>query len=132
MPPAFMVSLLLCVVGFILSAALTARGLFLAYRSEMRVWVGEGVNRARTLLMAMLIVAFAFLVLGPIGVGLSGHNPRVGVSGGDALLMMLMVWGCLGAGPVVLLLILDRIARRIIADRPGKFGPKVPAVGKWN
>ena len=25
-----------------------------AYRSGMRVWIGEGVNRARTLLMGML------------------------------------------------------------------------------
>jgi hypothetical protein len=29
-------------------------------------------------------------------------------------------------------LILDWFARRIIADRPGKYGPKVPTVGKWD
>jgi hypothetical protein len=131
-PPAFIMSLLLCIAGFILSAFLTARGLLLAYRSEMRVWIGEGVNRARTLLLAMLIVVFAFVVLGPLCVGLSRRFPRASDSAGDGLLGMLVLWGCLGAGPVVLLLILDRIARRIIADRPGKFGPKVPAVGKWN
>jgi hypothetical protein len=28
--------------------------------------------------------------------------------------------------------ILDRISERVIADRPGKFGAKVPTVGKWN
>ncbi len=36
------------------------------------------------------------------------------------------------AGPVIILLILDMISRRVIADSPGKFGPKVPTVGKWD
>jgi hypothetical protein len=40
--------------------------------------------------------------------------------------------GCLFAGPVVILLALDRVSRHVIANRPGKFGPKVPTVGKWN
>ena len=39
---------------------------------------------------------------------------------------------CLFVGPLLIVLVLDRISRRIIADRPGKFGPKVPTVGKWN
>jgi hypothetical protein len=36
------------------------------------------------------------------------------------------------AGPVAILMILDRIDRRVVAESPGKFGPKVPSVGKWN
>ncbi len=66
MPSAFIASLLLGMGGFTLSAALTALGLMAAYRSGMRVWIGEGVNRARTLLMGMLVVGFTFVVLGPL------------------------------------------------------------------
>lgn len=44
----------------------------------------------------------------------------------------LAFFGCLFAGPVVIVLVLDRIGRQVIADCPGKFGPKVPTVGKWN
>jgi hypothetical protein len=35
-------------------------------------------------------------------------------------------------GPLMILVVLDSISRRVVADRPGKFGPKVPTVGKWN
>ena len=51
-PAALMAALfaaeLLWLGGFSLSAALTASGLLAAYRSGMRVWIGDGVNRART------------------------------------------------------------------------------------
>ena len=70
-PPAFLVSLFLCMGGYLLSATLTAAGLVRAYRSGMRVWVGEGVNQARTLLLAMLIVGFAVAVLGPMCIWLA-------------------------------------------------------------
>ena len=118
--------------GFTLSAALTAWGLLAAYRSGMRVWIGEGVNQARTLFMGMLVVAFTFVVLGPMGVWLAGRFPRAADSRERRPSGLLAFFGCMFAGPVVILLVLDWISRRVIADRPGKFGPKVPTVGKWN
>jgi hypothetical protein len=39
---------LLWLGGFTASAALTAAGLVRAHRTGMRVWIGEGVNKART------------------------------------------------------------------------------------
>ncbi len=57
-------SALLWIGGFAGSAVLTALGLLAAYRSGMRVWIGEGVNRARTLFLGMLLVMFSFAVLG--------------------------------------------------------------------
>jgi hypothetical protein len=129
-PSVFIAALLLGVGGFTLSAALTASGLLATYRSGMRVWVGEGVNQARTLLTGMLVVGFTFVVLLPICVALVGRFPRASDSGVD--LGILAIFGCMFAGPVLIVLVLDWISRRVIADRPGKFGPKVPAVGKWN
>jgi hypothetical protein len=131
-PPAFITSALLCLGGFTLSAALTASGLLAAFRSGMRVWIGEGVNQARTLLMGMLVVGFTFVVLGPVFVWLAGRFPRMSESRGDLLQILLAFFGCMFAGPVGILLVLDRISQRVIADRPAKFGPKVPTVGKWN
>ena len=118
--------------GFSLSAALTASGLLAAYRSGMRVWIGEGVNRARTLLLGMLIVGFVLLVLGPMCLWLCGRFPRASESRAIDLPPLLGLYSCLFGGPVVILVILDRVSRRVVADRPGKFGPKVPTVGKWN
>jgi hypothetical protein len=129
---ALMASELLWMGGFTLSAVLTASGLLAAYRSGMRVWIGEGVNRARTLFMGMLVVGFTFLVLGPMCIWLVGRFPRPGDSRGGDLAGLLVFLGCAFAGPVVILLALDWISQRVIADRPGKFGPKVPTVGKWN
>jgi hypothetical protein len=40
--------------------------------------------------------------------------------------------GCLFGGPVVILVVLDQLSRHVVADTPGKFGPKEPTVGKWN
>jgi hypothetical protein len=132
-PPGFFVSLLLFLGGYSLSAILTASGLVRAYRSGMRVWVGQGVNQARTLLLGMLIMVFAVAVLGPICLWLAVGIPHAGalndsvawVMGGGFL-------GLIWVSPVGLLLILDWVCRHVVADRPGKFGPKVPAVGKWN
>ena len=131
-PVALVASVWLAAGGFTLSAALTALGLLSAYRSGMRVWIGEGVNQARTLLMGMLVVGFTFLVLGPMCVWLVGRFPRASESRGIDLRMSLAFFGCMFVGPVTILLILDRISRRVIADHPGKFGAKVPTVGKWS
>jgi hypothetical protein len=135
-PSAFFAALLLAMGGFATSAALTAMGLLAAYRSGMRVWIGEGVNQARTLLLAMLIVGFTLLVLGPMCLLLVGQAPRAtdrtsdGISGLIRFVGILL--SLLFVGPFVILLVLDWFGRRVIADRPGKFGPKVPTVGKWN
>ncbi len=100
----------------------------------MRVWVGEGVNQARTLLLAMLIVGFAFGVLGPLCVWLAGGVPRASDGGGVFYVSVLVVFEVvlLIAVPVVMLMILDWFCRRVVADRPGKFDAKVPMVGKWD
>jgi hypothetical protein len=42
------------------------------------------------------------------------------------------MFGVMLIGSVVILVILDRFSHHVVADRPGKFGPKVPTVGKWN
>jgi hypothetical protein len=124
-------SAVLWMSGFMLSAALTASGLLRAYRSGFRVWIGEGVNQARTLLLGMLIVGFTFFALGPWCLWLANKFPHRG-SQGDGLATLLGVVGCMFGGPLVILLVLDFVCRRVVADRPGKFGPKVPTVGKWN
>jgi hypothetical protein len=131
-PPAFVASMLLCMGGFLVSAVLTASGLLKSYRSGMRVWVGEGVNQARTLLLGMLLVGFTLLVLMPMMLWLIGRIPRASDSRDDDLALLLMFLGSLIGAPLVILVIVDWLGRRVIADRPGKFGPKVPSVGKWS
>ena len=83
-------------------------------------------------MLGMLIVSFTFIVLGPICLGLVGRHPGAGGTNDADLpfLIVLMVSGF--AGPVAILVVLDWLSRRVVADRPGKFGPKVPTVGKWN
>ena len=130
-PPAFVAAMLLWMGGFTASAALTAAGMMAAYRSGMRVWVGQGVNQARTLLIGMLVVGFTVGVLGPMCLWLTGRFPRAGDSQPDAV-GVLGFFGCMFGGPLAILLVLDWLSRRVVADRPGKFGPKVPTVGKWN
>jgi hypothetical protein len=129
-PPGFFAAMLLVLVSFMASAALTAWGLFTAYRYGMRVWIGEGVNRARTLLLAMLIVGFAFLVLLPWAVWLVGAlAPPAAERAGTlfvAGLLSIMSLGAFGT-----LMILDWLSRCVVSASPGKFGPKVPTVGKW-
>jgi hypothetical protein len=134
MPPVVMASLLLCMGGWLLSASLTASGLVRAYRSGMRVWVGEGVNQARTLLLGMLIVGFAVAVLGPMGAWLAAVAPHARDSD-DVIRVSLTVgvtFGLMLIGSVVILVVLDWLSHHVVADRPGKFGPKVPTVGKWD
>jgi len=129
-PPAFVAAILLWLAGFGASAALTAAGLVKAFRSEMRVWIGEGINQARTLLMSMLIAGFALLVMMPTFVFLPGMLPRPADQSGSGLLFMTGFLGCLFGAPVTILVILDLLSRRIVAAHPGKFGPKVSSVGK--
>lgn len=125
-------AMILWFAGFTLSAVLTAIGLLMASRSGMKVWIGEGVNQARLLLGAMLIVAFAFLVLGPVCVGLAEAAPRAREGEANILMIQALVGGVLIGGAISILVILDRISRRVVADTPGKFGPKVPTFGKWD
>jgi hypothetical protein len=131
-PPAFFAAMLLWMGGFSASAALTASGLLRAYRSGMRVWIGEGVNQARTLLLGMLVLGFTVVVLGPMCLWLTGRFPRPSDGRGDDLWGLLAFFGCMLGGALVILLVLDWVSRRVVADRPGKFGPKVPTLGKWN
>jgi hypothetical protein len=133
-PSAFVASLLLLMCGHVIAATLTGSGMIRAYRSGMRVWVGEGVNQARVLLLGMLVVVFSFAVLGPLGVWLAASAPNARDAGGVAQVTMVVAatLGLTLVGPIVLLSILDSLSRDVVADRPGKFGPKVPAVGKWD
>jgi hypothetical protein len=129
---ALFASVLLWMSGFTLSAVLTGAGLVKASRTGMRVWIGEGVNQARTLLLGMLIVSFTFIVLGPLCLGLVGPRPHAGGTPESDLPFLLGLMASMFAGPVAIVLVLDWLSRRVVADRPGKFGPKVPTVGKWN
>jgi hypothetical protein len=132
-PPAgFGIAMLLWLGAFSCSAFLTAAGMVKALRSGMRIWIGRGVNQARTLFLAMLIVGFTFFVLMPMFVLLALNMPRPGHVALGIALAMLVELGVGLAGPVGMLLILDRICTRVLAERPGKFGPTVPTVGKWN
>ncbi len=129
-PPAFMAALLLLLAGFTASAIFTAAGLAKAYRSGMRVWIGKGVNQARMLMLGMLIVGFTLLLLIPSTIWMVPNVP--GPVRGRAMLPFLLWLGLCGISGPLILVILDRVGRSIIADKPGKFGPKVPMVGKWN
>jgi len=76
-----------------------------------------------------LIVAFTFLVLGPFCFSL----PRMGSSGNESNIrgFLITMGGVMIGGPILLLIALDRISRHVVADTPGKFGPKAAALGKW-
>jgi hypothetical protein len=130
MPSAFIPSLLVSMCGHLLTAALTAAGLIGAYWAGMRVWVGEGVNRARLLLLEMLLVVFTFAVITPVCVWFGSNPPPTGAARINVGVLAYLALPLGGA--YVLLLILDWLSARVVADRPARFGPKVPAVGKWN
>jgi hypothetical protein len=139
-PSGFFAAAMLWLAGFTASAALTATGLVKAFRSGMRVWIGEGVNQARTLMIGMLLVGFTFAWLSPLlYLSLVAHAPRPN-DGERAAFEGVWVAVAMFAGfsafflgaAVVILLLVDWFSRRILADRPGKFGPKVPTVGKWD
>ena len=98
-PPGFLVSLLLFLGGYSLSAILTASGLVRAYRSGMRVWVGQGVNQARTLLLGMLIMVFAVAVLGPICFWLAVGIPHAGTATMASLGLLVDIYGLISSAP---------------------------------
>jgi hypothetical protein len=129
-PPAFVTSVLMFAGGYLLSAVLTAVGLVRAYRTAMRVWVGEGANRARTLLLGMLIVGFTIGVLGPLFVWLAKGGPAQRDSPLQAFVVLAAVLGLEIIGPIIMLFIVDWLSRHVVADSPSKLGPKVSAVGK--
>ena len=98
-----------------------------------RIWVGEGVNQARLLLLGMLLGAFTIGVLGPFDLCLAASVPYARDSGdvNHVIAVVVTMLGLILVGAFVTLCVLDSISRHVVADRPGKFGPKVPAVGKW-
>jgi hypothetical protein len=131
-PSAFKASVILCTGGLTAAAVLTASGFLAAYRSGMRVWLGEGVNQARTLLMVMLIGGFTVGEIVPMIIWLGGRFSRTNENGGLFVPELLVLFGSIIGGALVILLLFDWLNQRVVADRPGKFGPKVPTVGKWN
>ncbi|WP_337177069.1 hypothetical protein [Paludisphaera sp.] len=133
LPPESSMAMGALVLGFLASAALTAAGMIAALRSGLRVWIGEGVNQARMLLLSMLMSAFLIGVLIPGAIWLRRiTNSMLPDASTIALVSLLAFCGLTIVGPIAILITLDRISRRVIAERPGKFGPKVPSVGKWN
>jgi hypothetical protein len=131
-PPAFVASMFSFLGGWFVSALLTASGLVRAYRSGMRVWVGEGVNHARMLLLGMLMAGFAVAVLGPMGVLLAASAPHARDSG-EVFWVIVTVGTMLGVlvlGSFLMLFVLDWLAQRVVANKPSKFGPKVATVEK--
>ncbi|QEH34642.1 hypothetical protein OJF2_31830 [Aquisphaera giovannonii] len=123
---------LLWLGGFTASSVLAAAGLVKALRSGMRVWIGEGVNQARSLLLGMLLTGFTYFVLGPLTFLLARIPPGEGNQVVFIPLFMLGFVACVFVAPVGILLVLDWACRKVLAERPAKFGPKVPAVGKWD
>jgi hypothetical protein len=132
-PVEFALTMAAWILGFLASAALTAAGMVAALRSGMKVWIGEGVNQARTLLLGMILSAFVVGVLVPVTFGVMGAAaPKSAGEATVGIAPLLFMLGLLFVGPVAILVLLDKISRRVIAEHPGKFGPKVPSVGKWN
>jgi hypothetical protein len=129
-PSGFVAAALLVMLGFTGSAVATASGLYAAFKNGLRVWVGEGVNQARTLLKSMLLVAFVVGILMPSLLMIPAPGPRG--AGGEVPYFLFWIFGMMFGAPVVLLVVLDWMTRRVVADRPGKFDTKVPTVGKWS
>ncbi len=132
MPLSFAVAMLLWLGGCTISAVFAVAGLAKAYRSGMRIWIGEGINQARMLLMGTLVVVFAYFVLVPLILWLATLFPQRGQVHTGSPWVLMCFFGCLFGIPLLIVLTLDGICRHVVADRPGKFGPKVPTVGKWN
>ena len=68
----------------------------------------------------------------PLFLLLAATDPRIGHVALGIALAVLVELGVVVAGSVGMLVVLDRICMRVLAERPGKFGPKVPTVGKSN
>lgn len=130
--PRSMTTVVLMIIGFSTSAFLAAVGLVEALRSGMRVWIGKGVNQAKTLLYCMLIVVFAYFWILPFGFWFPPAQPGTFKKPTGFPFALIGFLVCLFGSPAVILLALEWACRRVVADQPGKFGSKVPAVGKWN
>lgn len=130
MPSEVIAAFLLMPCGFLVAFGLTAVGLILALRGEMRVWIGEGLNQARILLLGLLIIMFMIFGIFPLLVVLGASFDRSPETLAKVNLIGVVLLASLFVGPVVILIILDRIAGRVLASHPGKFGPKVPSVKK--
>lgn len=129
MPDSALTAFLLIPCGFVGAVILTSLGLVLALRSGMRIWIGEGRNQARTLLRGVLIVLFTIFGLGPILLLMVASVDRASqASKGSAILGYL--FAAMLVGPLAILIVLDKISRRVLASHPGKFGLKVPSVKK--
>ncbi|MDG3006320.1 hypothetical protein [Paludisphaera mucosa] len=132
-PPPGVFACLLIIFGSVLaSAVLTAAGLGLAMRSGMRVWIGEGMNRARTLLLGMVVVGFTLCGIGPMSFWMQGRFPRPKDVAEETSIGLVVFFACLFGGPILILLAVDWFSERVVAARPGKFGPKVSSIGKMN
>ena len=128
-PRAFVAPALLWIGGFLTAAVLTAIGLVKAYRSGLRVWIGQGINQARTLMLGMLMIGFVIVVIMPLSFWLSG--PR-SFERDHPIPAMIVAFCLMISGAVAMLITLDWFTRHVVADKPGKFGPKVPTLGKWD
>jgi hypothetical protein len=80
--------------------------------------------------MGMLIAGFTLLVMMPAFILLPGMLPRPAEQPSSGLLVAALSLGCLLGVPAAILVVLDRLSKRVVASHPGKFGPKVPSVNK--
>lgn len=132
MPPGAGTAMLLVPCGFLAALTLTAAGLVMALRSGLRIWIGEGMNQARTLLLGLMILLFTVFGIGPLLVLLSANFDRSSGPGMPAFIAWAGLLAATFAGPIAILIVLDRISRRVLASYPGKYGPKVPSLKKWD
>jgi hypothetical protein len=132
MPAGAGTAMLLAPCAFLAALTLTAAGLVMALCSGLRIWIGEGMNQARTLLLGLLILLFTVFGIGPLLVLLSANFDRSSGPGMHAFIAWAGLLAATFAGPITILIVLDRISRRVLATHPGKYGPKVPSLKKWD
>ncbi|MDR3620532.1 MAG: hypothetical protein P4L85_14370 [Paludisphaera borealis] len=130
--PGAAAAMLLVPCGFLTSMILTAVGLVQVLRSGMHVWLGEGMNQVKTPLFGMIILGFTFFVIGPMCFWFPPAQPGSYQRPEGFPFALIGFFACLFGGPIVILVLYEWACDRILADQPGKFGPKVPAVGKWD
>ena len=130
-PPAFIAAIVLWIVSFTVSATLTASGLLVAYRTGMKVWIGEGLNQARMLLLGMLLAGLALGMMVTMSLWIVGRLLHASDGRSNDLFFFILFFGWL-FGSFAVLPVLDWLSPSVLSDHPGKFGPKVPTVGKWN
>jgi hypothetical protein len=130
-PPGFVPAILVWITAFTLSATWTAYGLAATYRSGMKIWIGEGLNHARQLLLGLALGGFTLVMWVPIGIWIVGKVIWAPEGAGyETIIVIVMIVWLLGS--LAMLPVVDRLSPSVVASHPGKFGPKVPAVGKWD